>query len=33
LRFAPPRLRELRLLRDIFLIAHPPLLFKEGNNA
>ena len=24
---------ELRLLRDIFLIAHPPLLFKEGNNA
>src|SRR5207244_12368028 len=27
----PPRLREIRLLRDIFLIAHPPLLFKEGN--
>src|SRR5262245_43203407 len=23
----------VRLLRDIFLIAHPPLLFKEGNRA
>jgi hypothetical protein len=25
------RLRGLRLLRDVFLTAHPPLLFKEGN--
>jgi hypothetical protein len=27
----PPRLRPLRLLRDIFLMAQPPLLEKEGN--
>src|SRR5881394_3276325 len=26
----PPRLRELRLLRDIFLIAQPPLLIQGG---
>ena len=27
----PPRLRELMGLREIFLIAQPPLLEKEGN--
>jgi hypothetical protein len=27
----PPRLHETRMLRDIFLIAQPPLLCKEGN--
>ena len=27
----PPRLRRLLRLRDIFLIAQPPLLRKEGN--
>src|SRR5437867_1606486 len=26
----PPRLRELRLLREIFLIAQPPLLIQGG---
>src|SRR5881394_3458556 len=26
----PPRLRELRLLRDIFLIPQPPLLIQGG---
>src|SRR5438093_5576338 len=28
----PPRLRLLRWLRSIFLMAQPPLLCKEGNN-
>ena len=27
----PPRLRRLLRLRDIFLMAQPPLLCKEGN--
>jgi len=29
----PPRLRETKMLRDIFWIAQPPLLCKEGNVA
>ena len=28
----PPRLRELRMLREIFLIAHPPLLIQGGES-
>src|SRR5215813_8283744 len=29
----PPRLRRLRRLRDIFLLAHPPLLCQGGEFA
>ena len=29
---SPPRLRELRMLRSFFLIAHPPLLEEEGKS-
>src|SRR5579862_4537212 len=30
-RSAPPRLRAIRWLRNLYLTAHPPLLCEEGN--